>query len=68
MKTIKALIIVSVAFIVIACGGAEERKAAYMQKAEQSLNAGDLDQVGQVEANIALKSAQWKRAAMDIDC
>jgi tetratricopeptide (TPR) repeat protein len=48
MKTLFAL---SLAFIVIACGGAEERKAAYMAKAEQSLNAGDLD-----KARINLKN------------
>jgi tetratricopeptide (TPR) repeat protein len=50
MKSMKAFFVISLAFIVIACGGAEERKAAYMEKAEQSLNAGDLD-----KARIELK-------------
>jgi Tfp pilus assembly protein PilF len=51
MNIFKALIISSVAVIVIACGGAEERKAAYMEKAEQSLNAGDVE-----KARIELKN------------
>ena len=51
MNIFKVLIIVSIAFMVIACGGAEERKAAYMEKAEKSLNAGDLD-----KARIELKN------------
>ena len=51
MKSIQAFVVISVALIVIACGGAEERKAAYMEKAEQSLNAGDLE-----KARIELKN------------
>jgi tetratricopeptide (TPR) repeat protein len=51
MNIIKALVIVSLAYVVVACGGAEERKAAYLEKAEQSLNAGDLD-----KARIELKN------------
>lgn len=37
--------------VLVACGGAEERKAAYLEKAEQSLTAGDLD-----KARIELKN------------
>ena len=51
MKNIKVLIVISLAFMVLACGGAEERKAAYLEKAEKSLNAGDLD-----KARIELKN------------
>ena len=51
MNIFKVLIIVSVACLAVACGGAEERKAAYMEKAEKSLNAGDLD-----KARIELKN------------
>jgi hypothetical protein len=32
-----------------------------------ALDAGNIDQVGQVEADIAFKSAQWKLAALDMD-
>jgi len=51
MKNIKTLVLVFLAFIMVACGGAEERKAAYLEKAEKSLNAGDLD-----KARIELKN------------
>ena len=51
MNIFKVIIIASVACLAIACGGAEERKAAYMEKAEKSLNAGDLD-----KARIELKN------------
>ena len=37
MNIFKVIIIASVAFLAIACGGAEERKAAYMEKAEKAL-------------------------------
>lgn len=50
----KAFSVICLAFIVIACGGAEERKAASMEKAEQSLNAGDLDKA-QTELNDVLQ-------------
>ena len=51
MNIIKVLVVISLAYFVVACGGAEERKAAYMEKAEKSLNAGDLD-----KARIELKN------------
>ena len=51
MNIIKVLAIVSLAYLAIACGGAEERKAAYLEKAEQSLMVGDLD-----KARIELKN------------
>ena len=51
MNIIKVLVIISLSYVVIACGGAEERKAAYLEKAEKSLNAGDLD-----KARIELKN------------
>ena len=51
MKNIKVLVILAAALLIVACGGAEERKAAYMEKADQSLTAGDLD-----KARIELKN------------
>ena len=51
MNIIKTLVIISLAYFVVACGGAEERKAAYMEKAKKSLSAGDLD-----KARIELKN------------
>jgi len=33
----------------------------------QALDAGDIDRVGQAEADIAYKSAQWKLAVLDMD-
>ena len=51
MNIIKALLILALAYFVVACGGAEERKAAYMEKAQQSMDAGDLD-----KARIELKN------------
>ena len=46
-------ILLSIAFIaaLVACGGAEERKAVYMEKAKSSIEAGDLD-----KARIELKN------------
>lgn len=45
--------LLSIAFITVltACGGAEERKAVYMEKAKSSIEAGDLD-----KARIELKN------------
>ena len=31
-----------------------------------ALDAGDLDQVERIEADMALKSARWKQAALDL--
>ncbi len=46
-------LLLSITFIatLVACGGAEERKAAYMEKAKTSIKAGDLD-----KARIELKN------------
>ena len=51
MNYSRFLIITSLVAILAACGGAEERKAAYMEKAEQSIKAGDLE-----KARIELKN------------
>ncbi len=46
-------LLLSIVFIttLAACGGAEERKAVYMEKAKSSIEAGDLD-----KARIELKN------------
>ena len=46
-------LLLSIALITVltACGGAEERKAVYMEKAKSSIEAGDLD-----KARIELKN------------
>ena len=51
MKNLRAFIVICAALLMVACGGAEERKAAYMEKAQESLDAGDLD-----KARIELKN------------
>ena len=51
MKNLKAYVLIFLVFALVACGGAEERKAAYLEKAQQSLDAGDLD-----KARIELKN------------
>ena len=51
MNNLKAFLIIGLAVTFAACGGAEERKAAYMEKAQKSLDAGDLD-----KARIELKN------------
>jgi len=51
MNIIRYLIITSFILLLISCGGAEERKAAYLEKAEQSIKAGDMD-----KARIELKN------------
>ena len=51
MKFLRTLFAIGVIVTLLACGGAEERKAAYMAKAEQSLSVGDLD-----KARIDLKN------------
>jgi Tfp pilus assembly protein PilF len=51
MKFLRTLLAIGVTVTLLACGGAEERKAAYMAKAEQSLSVGDLD-----KARIDLKN------------
>ncbi len=51
MKLYKILILAFFAISLISCGGAEERKAVYMQKAKASMEAGDLD-----KARIELKN------------
>ena len=51
MKLIQNLLAASLVTVLVACGGAEDRKAAYMEKADQSLTAGDLD-----KARIELKN------------
>lgn len=49
----KIRLLLSIVFItaLVACGGAEERKAVYMEKAKSSIEAGDLD-----KARIELKN------------
>jgi len=51
MKLTRNLLLVGLVTFLVACGGAEERKAVYLEKAEKSLNAGDLD-----KARIELKN------------
>ncbi len=51
MKLFKIFILAFFAVSLIACGGAEERKSVYMEKAKASLEAGDLD-----KARIELKN------------
>lgn len=51
MKKIGFIVIVPMMLTLIACGGAEERKAAYLEKAENSLDAGDIE-----KARIELKN------------
>ncbi|MFK5948687.1 MAG: tetratricopeptide repeat protein [Methylococcales bacterium] len=51
MKLYKILILAFFTTALIACGGAEERKAVYMEKAKASIDAGDLD-----KARIELKN------------
>lgn len=43
MKLYKILMLVLFAYALISCGGAEERKAVYLEKARVSFEAGDLD-------------------------
>jgi len=51
MKLFRILILTIFAVALIACGGAEERKAVYLEKAKVSIAAGDLD-----KARIELKN------------
>lgn len=51
MKLFRISILAILAFTLIACGGAEERKAVYLEKAKASIEAGDLD-----KARIELKN------------
>ncbi len=51
MKLFRIFILAFFAVSLIACGGAEERKAVYMEKAKTSIEAGDLD-----KARIELKN------------
>jgi len=51
MKLYKLLPLTLFAFSLISCGGVEERKAVYMEKAKSSINAGNLD-----KARIELKN------------
>ena len=51
MKLTRYIFLISFVTVLMACGGAEERKAAYLDKAEKSLIAGDLD-----KARIELKN------------
>jgi hypothetical protein len=38
-----------------------------LERLLKALSAGDLALVEEIEANIALKSAQWSQAVMDLD-
>lgn len=38
-----------------------------LERLLRALNGGDLAQVEDIEADIALKSAQWSRAVLDLD-
>jgi len=51
MKLFRIFILAFFAVTLIACGGAEERKAVYLKKAKASMEAGDLD-----KARIELKN------------
>jgi tetratricopeptide (TPR) repeat protein len=51
MKLYRILLLTLCAFALIACGGAEDRKAVYMEKAKSSIETGDLD-----KARIELKN------------
>ena len=51
MKLFRIFILVFFAVTIVACGGAEERKAVYLEKAKVSMEAGDLD-----KARIELKN------------
>ena len=51
MKLSNILFLICLVITLVACGGAEERKAAYLKKAEHSLKIGDLD-----KARIELKN------------
>ena len=43
MKLYRVLLLTLCAYALISCGGAEERKAVYMEKAKISIAAGDFD-------------------------
>jgi len=51
MKLFRSFILAFFAVALIACGGAEERKSVYMEKAKVSIDAGDFD-----KARIELKN------------
>lgn len=51
MKLYRIIIITLCAYALISCGGAEERKAVYLERAKVSMEAGDLD-----KARIELKN------------
>jgi len=51
MKFYKTLLLTLVAFSLLACGGAEERKAVYLERAKSSIASGDFD-----KARIELKN------------
>ncbi len=51
MKIYRILIVTFFAYTLISCGGAEERKSVYMEKAKASIGAGDFD-----KARIELKN------------
>jgi len=51
MKSYKILLLTICAYALISCGGAEERKAVYLEKARESVAAGDFD-----KARIELKN------------
>ena len=51
MKLFRILILTLSAYTLISCGGADERKSVYMEKAKSSIEAGDLE-----KARIELKN------------
>ena len=51
MKLYRVLLLTLCAYALISCGGAEERKAVYLEKAKSSMEAGDFD-----KARIELKN------------
>jgi len=51
MKLSNLLFVITLVITVVSCGGAEDRKVAYLEKAEKSLKAGDLE-----KARIELKN------------
>ena len=43
MKLYRILLLTLCTYALISCGGLEERKAVYMEKAKSSIESGDLD-------------------------
>jgi hypothetical protein len=61
---VQALEQVLVDLMVVKYPGVEQSD---LERLLRALGAGDLALVEEIEANIALKSAQWSKAVMDLD-